>query len=47
MAEPNPGQYRQGMGDTFFVAVVDSNDEADEFVSDVTTRQVETAASGS
>lgn len=39
MVERNPVQYRQGMGDTFCIAVTDTNEEADEFVADVTDRE--------
>ncbi|WP_182353831.1 hypothetical protein [Flaviflexus huanghaiensis] len=38
LVDRNPGQYRQGMGDTFYIAVVTSNDEADRFTADVVER---------
>lgn len=34
----NPQQYRRGMGDTYFIAVADTDEEADAFTADVTER---------
>lgn len=34
----NPEQYRRGMGDAFYIAVVNSNDEGDAFTADVIER---------
>ncbi|MDO5723067.1 MAG: hypothetical protein Q4P33_01510 [Flaviflexus sp.] len=34
----NPEQYRAGMGDSYYLAVVDTNEEADRFAADVMTR---------
>ena len=34
----NPEQYRQGMGDTYYLAVVEDSTEGDRFAHDVTSR---------
>lgn len=34
----NPEQYRAGMGDSYYLAVVDTDEEADRFAADVMTR---------
>lgn len=34
----NPEQYRRGMGDAFYIAVVSDDDEADRFTADVVMR---------
>lgn len=38
LVERNPEQYRRGMGDTFYIAVVDTDEAADNFIADVTKR---------